>query len=41
MSKEDLNLIEQISLILVRENQISSEEQLRVLDLIQKERQSR
>ncbi len=41
MSKEDLNLIEQISRILVRENQISSEEQLRVLDLIQKERQSR
>lgn len=41
MSKEDLNLIEQISLILVRESQISSEEQLRVLDLIQKERQSR
>ena len=41
MSKEDLNLIEQISRILVRENQISSEEQLRVLDLIRKERQSR
>lgn len=41
MSKEDLNLIEQISRILVRENQISSEEQIRVLDLIQKERQSR
>ena len=41
MSKEDLNLIEQISRILVRENQISSAEQLRVLDLIQKERQSR
>ena len=41
MSKEDLNLIEQISRILVRENQISSEEQLRELDLIQKERQSR
>ncbi len=41
MSKEELNLIEQISRILVRENQISSEEQLRVLDLIRKERQSR
>lgn len=40
MSKDELSLIEQISRILVREKQISSEEQLRVLDLIRKERQS-
>ncbi len=41
MSKEDQKIMEQISNILVRENEISSEEQLRMLDLIRKERQSR
>lgn len=41
MSKEDLKIIEQISYILVREKQISSEEQLRMLELLKKERPNR
>ena len=41
LSKEDQKLIEQISYILAREKQISSEEQLRVLNLLRKEQQSR
>ncbi len=41
MSKEDRKLIELISQILVREKQITSEEQLRVLNLLGKEQQSR
>ncbi len=40
MSKEDRKIIEQISHILVREKQISSEEQLRILSLLRKEKQS-
>jgi len=40
MSKEDRKIIEQISHILVREKQISSEEQLRMLGLLRKEKQS-
>lgn len=41
MSKEDQKIMEQISNILAREKEISSEEQLRMLDLIRKERQNR
>lgn len=40
MSSEDQKIMEQISHILVREKQISSEEQLRMLDLIRKERKT-
>ena len=38
MSNEDQKIIEQISYILVREKQISSEEQLRMLRLLKEER---
>ena len=41
MSKEEQKVIEQILHSLVREKQISSEEHLRMLDLIRKERKSR
>ena len=41
MSKEDQMIMEKISQILVREKEISSEEQLRMLDLIRKERQTK
>ncbi len=41
MSEEEQKVIEQILHILVREKQISSEEHLRMLDLIRKERKSR
>ena len=40
MSKEEQKIIEQISHILVREKQISSEEHLRMLDLIRKEQKT-
>lgn len=39
MSNEDKKIIEQISNILVREKHISSEEQLRILSLLRKEKQ--
>lgn len=38
MTKEDKKLIEQISCILVRENYITSEEQIRILELLRKEK---
>lgn len=41
MSKEEQKIIEQISHILVREKQISSEEHLRMLDLIRKEQKTK
>ncbi|MCM1251691.1 MAG: hypothetical protein NC321_02635 [Clostridium sp.] len=38
MSQENKNLIEVISRILVRENQITQEEQLRIIELLKKEK---
>ena len=40
MTREEMRIIEQISRILLREKQISPEEQLRMLRLIRKEGQS-
>lgn len=40
MTREEMRIIEQISRILLREKQISAEEQLRMLRLIRKEGQS-
>ena len=38
MTKEDKKILEQISCILARENYISSEEQIRILELLKKEK---
>lgn len=38
MTKEDKNIIEQISRILVRENYITFEEQFRILELLKEEK---
>lgn len=38
MTKEDKKILEQISCILARENYISSEEHIRILELLRKEK---
>ena len=38
MTKEEQKILEQISCILARENYITSEEQIRILELLRKEK---